>query len=117
MSYNNTLQWNQANTKGGEHSDKTYKTPLKATGTSPHSDFDGSGSFGKTRNQPVSLCNGTADAVYTRMRIYSAVQQMWTSVAILVVLEILCVVAMFFAVVIETTLDGMKDSLVGFVHS
>ena len=36
MSYNNTLQWNQANTKGGEHSDKTYKTPLKATGTSPH---------------------------------------------------------------------------------
>lgn len=49
--------------------------------------------------------------------IYSAVQQMWTSVAILVVLEILCVVAMFFAVVIETTLDGMNDSLVGFVHS
>ena len=32
--------------------------------------------------------------------IYSAVQQMWTSVAILVVLEILCVAAMFFAVVI-----------------
>ena len=49
--------------------------------------------------------------------IYSAVQQMWTSVAILVVLEILCVAAMFFAVVIETALDGMKDSLVGFVHS
>ena len=45
------------------------------------------------------------------------VQQMWTSVAILVVLEILCVAAMFFAVVIETALDGMKDSLVGFVHS
>ena len=42
---------------------------------------------------------------------------MWTSVAILVILEILCVAAMFFAVVIETTLDGMKDSLVGFVHS
>lgn len=49
--------------------------------------------------------------------IYSAVQQMWTSVAILVVLEILCVVAMFFAVVIETILGGMKDSLVGFVNS
>ena len=49
--------------------------------------------------------------------IYSAVQQMWTSVAILVVLEILCVAAMFFAVVIESALDGMKDSLVGFVHS
>ena len=49
--------------------------------------------------------------------IYSAVQQMWTSVAILVVLEILCVAAMFFAVVIETALNGMKDSLVGFVHS
>ena len=29
MSYNNTLQWNQANTKGGEHSDKTYKTADK----------------------------------------------------------------------------------------
>ena len=49
--------------------------------------------------------------------IYSAVQQMWTSVAILVILEILYVAAMFFAVVIETALDGMKDSLVGFVHS
>ena len=49
--------------------------------------------------------------------IYSAVQQMWTSVAILVVLEILCVAAMFFAVVLETALDGMKDSLMGFVHS
>lgn len=48
--------------------------------------------------------------------IYSAVQQMWTSVAILVILEILYVAAMFFAVVIETALDGMKDSLVGFVH-
>ena len=40
--------------------------------------------------------------------IYSAVQQMWTSVAILVVLEILCVAAMFFAVVIETALNGMR---------
>lgn len=40
--------------------------------------------------------------------IYSAVQQMWTSVAILVILEILYVAAMFFAVVIETALDGMK---------
>ena len=49
--------------------------------------------------------------------IYSAVQQMWTSVAILVVLEILCVADMFFAVVLETALDGMKDSLMGFVHS
>ena len=28
----------------------------------------GSGSFGKTCNQPVSLCNGASDAVYTRMR-------------------------------------------------
>ena len=39
------------------------------------------------------------------------------SVSIIGVLEILCVAAMFFAVVIESALDGMKDSLVGFVHS
>lgn len=49
--------------------------------------------------------------------IYSAVQQMWTSVAILAVLEILCVAALFFAVMVEMTLEGMRDSLVSFVHS
>ena len=49
--------------------------------------------------------------------IYSAVQQMWTSVAILAVLEILCVAALFFAAMVEMTLEGMRDSLVGFVHS
>ena len=60
---------------------------------------------------------GTLMQIKFGFGIYSAVQQMGTSVAILVVLEILCVAAMFFAVVIETALDGMKDSLVGFVHS
>lgn len=49
--------------------------------------------------------------------IYSAVKQMWSSVAILAVLEILCVAAMFFAVMIETILDEITDSLIGFVHS
>lgn len=49
--------------------------------------------------------------------IYSAIQQMWRSVAILAVLEVFCLAVMFFAVVIESTLDGMKDSLLSFIHS
>lgn len=49
--------------------------------------------------------------------IYSAVKQMWSSVAILAVLEVLCVAAMFCAMMIETALDGMMNFLISFVHS
>lgn len=49
--------------------------------------------------------------------IYSAIQQMWRSVAILAVLEVFFLAVMFFAVVIESTLDGMKESLLSFIHS
>ena len=49
--------------------------------------------------------------------IYSAIQQMWRSVAILAVLEVFCLAVMFCAVVIESTLDGMKESLLSFIHS
>lgn len=49
--------------------------------------------------------------------IYSAVQQRWTSVAILAVSEVLCVAVMFFAFSVVSVLEGMRDFLVSFVHS
>ena len=49
--------------------------------------------------------------------IYSAMQQMWTSVGILVFLELLCVAAMFCAMLVETTLDSITCSLIGFLSS
>lgn len=49
--------------------------------------------------------------------IYSAMQQMWTSVVILAVSEVLCVAVMFFAVMIESALEGIRDFLVSFVYS
>ena len=49
--------------------------------------------------------------------IYSAVQQRWTSVAILAVSEVLCVAVMFFAFSVVSALEGMRDFLVSFVHS
>lgn len=49
--------------------------------------------------------------------IYSAVQQMWTSVVILAVSEVLCVAVMFFAFSVVSALEGIRDFLVSFVHS
>lgn len=49
--------------------------------------------------------------------IYSAVQQRWPSVAILAVSEVVCVVAMFFALSVVSALEGIRDFLVDFVHS
>ena len=49
--------------------------------------------------------------------IYSAMQQMWTSVGILVFLELLCVGHMCCVMVVETKLDSITCSLIGFLSS
>lgn len=49
--------------------------------------------------------------------VYFIVQQTWNQVAILAVLEVLCVAALFGAVCIETLLANVCGTLTGFLHS
>ena len=49
--------------------------------------------------------------------IYSAVQRMWSSVLILVVMEIICMAVLFLAAEVLMRLEDLRDFLIGYLHS
>lgn len=49
--------------------------------------------------------------------IYSAVQRMWSSVLILVVMEVFCMAVLFLAAEVLLKLEDLRDFLIGYLHS
>ena len=111
------IQSDHENSKGGEHSGQTYKTPLQIAGASSHLNPDDGSDLVRMVTNLSSYIVGPLMLFILGFGIYSAVQQRWTSVAILAVSEVLCVAVMFFAFSVVSALEGMRDFLVSFVHS